>query len=71
MSYEDLLEAELQRDTVEAEEQVKRGRRRSKRNQETLAQVLGKRSRSKELKEAVNQITELGLQEYCSVLSFN
>jgi hypothetical protein len=71
LSYEDLVEVELQRDIQEAKEEAKRGRRQSKRNHTTPTQILGKRSRSKELEAAVNQITELGLQEYCSVLSFN
>ena len=71
LSYEDLVEAELQRDTQVAKDQANRGRRRSNRNHETPTQVLGKRSRSKELEEGANQITALGLQEYCSVLSFN
>ena len=52
-------------------EREQRGRKRSKQDQETTAQVLGERSRSKELKEATNEITALGLEEYCSVLSFN
>ena len=71
LSYNDLVKAELQYDTQKAKDQANRGRRRSNRIHETPAQVLSKRSRSKELKEATNQITELGLQEYCSVLSFN
>ena len=71
MGYDDLLEAELQRDKVVAEGNAKRGRKKSKPNQQTPAQVLGKRSRSVELKEATNDILALGLQEYCSVLSFN
>jgi hypothetical protein len=65
LSYEDIVEAQKQRDIKEAAEAV-RGRRRSKRNQST--QVLGKRSRSQELEEARHEIRALGMEEYCSVL---
>jgi hypothetical protein len=67
MSYEDIVEAQKQRDLKEAAAKVTRGRR-SKRNAST--QVLGKRSRGQELEEAEHEIKELGLEEYCSVLRF-
>ena len=71
LSYEDLVEMELQRNIQVAKQEAKQGRRQSKRNYTIPTQILGKRSHSTELEAAVNQITELGLQEYCSVLSFN
>jgi hypothetical protein len=49
MSYEDIVEAQKQRDIKEAAAKVTRGRR-SKRN--PAAQVLGKRSRGQELEQA-------------------
>jgi hypothetical protein len=53
MSYEDIVEAQKQRDVKEAAAEATRGRR-SKRN--SAAQVLGKRSRGQELEEAVHEI---------------
>jgi hypothetical protein len=67
MSYEDIIEAQKQRDIKEAAAEVTRGRR-SKRN--PPAQVLGKRSRGQELEEAEHEITASGLGKYCSVLDF-
>ncbi len=71
MSYEDLIEAEKERDRKVAASGRNRGPRKSQCNARTPAQVLGKRSRSQELEEAANQIEAAGLKEYCSVLSFN
>jgi len=67
MSYEDIVEAQKQRDIKEAAAEVTRGRR-SKRN--PAAQVLGKRSRGQELEEAEHEIRAMGMAEYCSVLDF-
>jgi hypothetical protein len=53
MSYEDIVEAQKQRDIKEAAAGVTRARR-SKRN--PLAQVLGKRSRGQELEEAEHSV---------------
>lgn len=67
MSYEDIVEAQKQRDSKEAAAEVTRGRR-SKRN--PPAQVLGKRSRGQELEKAENEISAMGMDGYCSVLDF-
>lgn len=67
MSYEDIVEAQRQRDLKEAAAEVSQGRR-SKRN--PAAQVLGKRSRGQELEEAEQEIKASGMAEYCSVLDF-
>jgi hypothetical protein len=67
MSYEDIVEAQRQRDLKEATAEVSRGRR-SKRN--PAAQVLRKRSHGQELEEAEQEIKALGMEEYCSVLDF-
>ena len=66
-SYEDLVQAELDRD-------IKRGsggRRKSKRAIQNNSLVQGKRSRSVELEEEVNKIRQLGLGDFCTVLRFN
>jgi hypothetical protein len=70
MSYEDIVEAQRQRDVKEAmaDKVPRRGRGRPKRKSPT--QVLGKRSRSQELEIAEQEITSLGMEEYCSVLRF-
>jgi hypothetical protein len=65
MSYEDIVEAQKQRDIKEATAEAGRGRR-TKRNAST--QVLGKRSRGQELEEAEHEIMVLRMEEYCSVL---
>jgi hypothetical protein len=67
MSYEDIVEAQKQRDIKEAAAEVTRGRRS---NRNPAAQVLGKRSRGQELEEAEQEIRALGMAEYCSVLRF-
>ncbi len=66
MSYEDIVEAQKQRDIKEAAEAA-RGRR-SKRGPST--QALGKRSRGQELDEAEHEIRGSGMAGYCSVLDF-
>ena len=68
LSYEDLVEVELH---IQEAKEAKHSKQKSKYNHIIPTQILGKRSCSKELEVTVNQITELGLQEYCSVLSFN
>ncbi|PMD59026.1 uncharacterized protein K444DRAFT_724793, partial [Hyaloscypha bicolor E] len=67
MSYEDIVEAQKQRDIKETAAEAARGRR-SKRGPST--QVLGKRSRDQELEEAEHEIRGSGMAEYCSVLDF-
>lgn len=66
MSYEDIVEAQKQRDIKDAATATRA--RRSKRN--PTAQVLGKRSRGQELEEAEYEITASGMAGYCSVLDF-
>jgi hypothetical protein len=67
MSYEDIVEAQKQRDIKEAAAEVTQSRR-SKQN--PPAKVLGKRSRGQELEEAEHEIRGMGMEEYCSVLDF-
>ncbi|KAN0101934.1 hypothetical protein V8E51_012444, partial [Hyaloscypha variabilis] len=66
--YEDIVEAQRQRDIKEAAAEAVRGRRRS--NRKSTSQVLGKRSRGEELELAEREIRTLGMAEYCSVLDF-
>ena len=71
MSYEDIVEAEKQRDMKEARAGTVPGRGgRGRPMRKSPTQVLGKRSRSKELEVAEQEIRALGLEEYCSVLRF-
>jgi len=67
MSYEDIVEAQKQRDIKDAAT-VTRGRGSKRRN--PTAQVLGKRSRGQELEEAEHEIRASGMAGYCSVLDF-
>ena len=67
MSYEDIVEAQRQRDIKEAAAEAVR-RRRS--NRKSSSQVLGKRSRSEELEQAEREIRTLGMAKYYSVLDF-
>jgi hypothetical protein len=67
MSYEDIVEAQKQRDIKEAAAEVTRGRRLK---QNPATQVLGKRSRGQELEEAEHEIRAMGIDGYCSVLDF-
>jgi hypothetical protein len=67
MSYEDIVEAQKQRDIKETAAEAARGRR-SKRGPST--QVLGKRSRDQELEEAEHEIRGSEMVEYYSVLDF-
>lgn len=69
LSYEDIVEAQKQRDIKEAAAEAMRGRRGSKRN--PPAQILGKRSRGQELEEAESEINAMGMEKYCSVLKFS
>ncbi|KAN0117098.1 hypothetical protein V8E51_003075 [Hyaloscypha variabilis] len=66
MSYEDIVEAQRQRDIKEAAAEAARGRRRS--NRKSPSQVIGKRSRGEELEHAEREIRTLGTEKYCSVL---
>jgi hypothetical protein len=71
LSYEDIVEAQQKRDTKEAEAAIVRGRRTSKRNKATpSSQGIGKRSRSHEREEAIDEIRASGMEKYCSVLKF-
>jgi hypothetical protein len=68
VSYEDIVEAERQRDLKEASADRLPGRRRGQLRKST--QVIRKRSRSEEVGVAQDEIKALGLEEYCSVLRF-
>jgi hypothetical protein len=70
LSYEDIVEAQQKRDIKEVEAAAARGRRTSNRNRKALSQVLGKRSRSHEREEAIDEIRASGMEKYCSVLKF-
>ena len=70
MSYEDIVEAQKKRDIKEAGATTGRGRRATNRGRPTPPQVLGKRSRSHERREAIDEIRASGMGGYCSVLSF-
>jgi hypothetical protein len=70
MSYKDIVEAQKQRDIKEANTGPVPGRGRGRPKRKSPAQVLGKRSRSKEVEVAEHKIKSLGLEEYCSVLRF-
>jgi hypothetical protein len=63
LSYEDIVEAQQKRDTKEAEAVIVRGRRTSKRNKATPSQGIGKRSRSHEREEAIDEIRASGRYE--------
>jgi hypothetical protein len=67
MSYENIVEAQKQRDIKEAAAEVTRGRRLK---QNPATQVLRKRSRGQELEEAEHEIRAMGMDGYCSVLDF-
>jgi hypothetical protein len=67
LSYEDIIEAQKKRDMKEAKIEAGRNRQ-SKCDQPIQA---GKKSQAEELKEAEDEIMDLGLQEYCSVISFS
>lgn len=68
MSYEDIVEAQKKREVKEIEASVRRGRR-AKRDTPTPSQILGKRSRSDEREEALDEIRASGMAKICSVLS--
>ncbi len=68
MSYEDIVEAQKQRDIKETAARAVQGRRRL--NRKLSSQVLGKRSRGEELEQAKREIRTLGIEKYCSVLDF-
>jgi hypothetical protein len=70
LSYEDIVEAQRQRDMKEAIADKVRGRGRGRPKRKSPTQVLGKRSRSQEVEVAQDEIKALGLEEYCSVLIF-
>lgn len=69
-SYEDIVEAQQKRDMKEAEAIAVRGRRTLKRDRSTASQVIGKRSRSHEQEEAIDQIRVSGMEKYYSELKF-
>jgi hypothetical protein len=68
LSYKDIIEAQQKRDIKDAETVAVRGRRTSKRKGPAPPKITGKRSRSYERDEAVDEIRALGMEEYCSVL---
>jgi hypothetical protein len=68
MSYEDIVDAQRQRDIKEAAAEAARGRRRS--NRKLPSQVLGKRARGEELELAEREIRTLGMAKYYSILEF-
>ena len=49
---------------------IVRGRRISKRNGSVPSKIIGKRTRSHEREEVINEIRALSIEEYCSVLKF-
>jgi hypothetical protein len=67
LSYEDIVQAQQKRDVKDA---AARGRRTSKRSTLAPSNVIGKRSRSQEKEEAINEIRASGMERYCSVLKF-
>jgi hypothetical protein len=71
LSYEDLVQAELDRDIKEAAGRVPGRRCKSKVATQNISPVRGKRSRSVELEEEANKIRQLGLGDFCTVLRFN
>jgi hypothetical protein len=71
LSYEDLVQAELDRDIKDAAGRGLGGERKSKGAMQNNFPVRGKRSRSVELEEEVNKIRQLGLGDFCTVLRFN
>jgi hypothetical protein len=71
LSYEDLVQAELDRDIKEAAGRVPGRRCKSKVATQNISLVRGKRSRSVELEEEANKIRQLGLGDFCTVLRFN
>jgi hypothetical protein len=70
LSYKDIVEAQQKRDVKDAEAVAARGRRTSKRGTLVPSQVIGKRSRSHERQEAIDEIRASGMEKYCSVLKF-
>jgi hypothetical protein len=62
LSYEDIAEAQKQRDIKETAAEATRGRRGSKRN--LPAQILRKRSRGQELEEAEREINAMGMEKF-------
>jgi hypothetical protein len=66
MSYEDIVEAQEKRDMKDAETVTVRGRR-TKRDG-APSKIIGKRTRSHEREEAIDEIRASGIEEYCSVL---
>lgn len=70
LSYEDIVEAQQKRDMKDAETVAVRGQRISKRNGSGPSKIIGKRTRSHEREEAIDEIKALGIEEYYSVLKF-
>jgi hypothetical protein len=70
LSYEDIVEAQQKRDLKDAETVAFRGRRISRRKGSAPSKIIGKRTRSHEREEAIDEIRALGMEEYCSVLKF-
>jgi hypothetical protein len=70
LSYEDIVEAQQKRDMKDAETVAVRGRRISKRSGSAPSKVIGKRTRSHEREEAIDEIRASCMEIYCSVLKF-
>ena len=72
LSYEDLVQAELDRDMKEAAGRGSGGKRKSKCAEgQNISKIRGKRSRSVELEEEANKIRQLEFGNFCTVLRFN
>jgi hypothetical protein len=68
LSYKDIIKAQQKRDIKDAETVIVRRRRMSKRKGSAPSKIIGKRTRSHEQEEAIDEIRALGMEEYCSVL---
>jgi hypothetical protein len=68
MSYEDIVKARQKRDMKDAETVAIRGRR--TKGHGAPSKAIGKRTRSREREEAMDEIRASGMEEYCSVLKF-
>jgi hypothetical protein len=71
LSYEDLVQAELDHDMKEVARRGSGGKRKSKCTTQNISEVRGKRSRSVELEEEANKIRQLEFGNFCIVLRFN
>ena len=65
-----VVEAQQKRDIKDAETAAVRGRRLLKRKGSAPSKIIGKRTRSRERDEAMDEIRASGMEKYCSVLKF-